>query len=249
MAPGTKELKDRAAELARHPRARIIALWFVAVTIIVGVLGSLAAPPLLRGKLASVLSEKLHRAVTIEQIRINPYAMTVAVRGFLMKERQGTATAVSFDELRLNLELQSLFRWGLVIKELRLVRPYVNLVRDENLKYNYQDLIDEFTKGPPGPTPRFALKNIEIVDGKVDSIGRGLAESRGPSAESPEVIDCTGLVVSPGGGRRDGRVWSRAGHIRGHHRLSADHRKRLGERVGSSVGPDLPSSPTPTPGV
>ena len=168
MAPGTKELKDRAAELARHPRARIIALWFVAVTIIVGVLGSLVAPPLLRGKLASVLSEKLHRAVTIEQIRINPYAMTVAVRGFLMKERQGTATAVSFDELRLNLELQSLFRWGLVIKELRLVRPYVNLVRDENLKYNYQDLIDEFTKGPPGPTPRFALKNIEIVDGKID---------------------------------------------------------------------------------
>jgi len=31
-----------------------------------------------------------------------------------------------------------------------------------------QDLIDEFTSGPSGPTPRFALKNIEIIDGKID---------------------------------------------------------------------------------
>jgi dihydroorotase len=40
--------------------------------------------------------------------------------------------------------------------------------------------------------------DVAIVDGKVDSIGRGLAESRVPSSESPEVIDCTGLIVSPG---------------------------------------------------
>jgi len=42
------------------------------------------------------------------------------------------------------------------------------------------------------------VTDIAIVDGKIDSIGRGLAESREPSTESPEVIDCTGLVVSPG---------------------------------------------------
>ena len=55
-----------------------------------------------------------------------------------------------------------------MIKELRLVKPYVNLTRDENFKYNFQDLIDEFMSGPSGPTPRFALKNIEVIDGKID---------------------------------------------------------------------------------
>ena len=132
------------------------------------------APPLLRGKLASELSTKLHRQVSIEQIRINPFAMSVTVRGFLMKERQGSATAVSFDELYANLELTSLFRWAPVLKEIRLVKPYINVVRNEDRSYNFTDLIDEFTKGPPepkgppGPTPRFALNNIQVLDGKID---------------------------------------------------------------------------------
>ena len=55
-----------------------------------------------------------------------------------------------------------------MIKTLRLAKPYVSLIRNEDRTYNYQDLIDEFTKGPPGPPARFSLNNIEIVDGKVD---------------------------------------------------------------------------------
>jgi hypothetical protein len=121
-----------------------------------------------RQKLASELSKTLHRDVSIQQIRINPYAMSVIVRGFLMKERQGSAVALSFDELYANLELQSLFRWAPVFKQLRLVKPYVAVVRNEDRTYNFTDLIEEFTKGPPGPTPRFALNNIEVLDGKID---------------------------------------------------------------------------------
>ncbi|MBF8254089.1 MAG: DUF748 domain-containing protein [Deltaproteobacteria bacterium] len=94
--------------------------------------------------------------------------MTATVRGFLMKERQSTATAVSFDEIYVNLELESLFRLGPVLKEIRLVKPYINLVRNENGAYNFTDLIDEFMAGPSGPTPRFSLNNIQIIDGKID---------------------------------------------------------------------------------
>src|SRR3990172_626118 len=168
MAIDTQRLRKRASELARHPRTRKIAIWIVAIIVAIGILGALVAPPLLRGKLASVLSEKLHREVSIEQIRINPYTMTAAVRGFLMKERASTATAVSFDELYVNLQLSSLFRLAPVIKELRLVKPYINLVRDTDFKYNYQDIIDDLMAGPSGPTPRFSLNNIQLIDGKID---------------------------------------------------------------------------------
>jgi uncharacterized protein involved in outer membrane biogenesis len=168
MASNITELRGRATEIARHPRTKKIAIWVISVIVAIGILGALVAPPLLRRVLANQLTTKLHRQVSIEQIRINPYAMSATVRGFTMKERQSPATAVSFDELYVNLELQSLFRWGLVVKALHLVKPYVNLVRNEDRTYNYKDLIDEFMSGPSGPTPRFSVNNIQIIDGKID---------------------------------------------------------------------------------
>src|SRR3970040_2614106 len=123
MAIDAEELRKRASKIARHPRTRKIAIWFVAIVAVIGILGALVAPLLLRCKLASVLSEKLHREVSIEQIRINPYTMTATLRGFLMKERQSAATAVSFDEIYVNLELESLFRFGPVLRAIRLPKP------------------------------------------------------------------------------------------------------------------------------
>src|SRR5688572_28752995 len=99
MALDVQALRIQATQVARHPRTRKITIWLVSIFIAIGVLLGLVAPPLIRGKVASALSDKFHRAVTIEQIKINPYAMTLVVRGFLMKERQSEMPAVSFNEL------------------------------------------------------------------------------------------------------------------------------------------------------
>ncbi|HET9550026.1 MAG TPA: hypothetical protein VFQ03_07630, partial [Candidatus Binatia bacterium] len=142
------QIRDHAKRVARHPRTRKIAIWVVSTFVAIGVLFGLVAPPLIRGKVASALSDKFHRQVSIEQIKINPYAMSLTVRGFLMNERQSTSPAVSFDELYVNLELQSIFRLAPVLKELRIVKPYISLIRNDDRKYNFQDLIEEFTSGP-----------------------------------------------------------------------------------------------------
>ena len=72
---------------------------------------------------------------------INTYDNQIVTwgKGFSFK---GSVNEV-FDELFVNLEMQSLFRLAPVVKELRLVKPYINLVRNEDLKYNFQDLIDQ----------------------------------------------------------------------------------------------------------
>ena len=174
MALDVTQVRESAIHVARHPRTRKVAIWIAAIFVAFGVLLGLVAPPLLRGKIASTLSDKFHRQVSIEQIRFNPYTLTATIRGFLMKERQSQTPAVSFDELLINLEMRSLFRLAPVVKELRLVKPYINVVRNEDRTYNFSDLINEFTKEPPGPKkppgppPRFALNNIQILDGKID---------------------------------------------------------------------------------
>ncbi|MBM4299591.1 MAG: DUF748 domain-containing protein, partial [Deltaproteobacteria bacterium] len=152
----------------RRWRWRRLALWFVSIVAGFGLLGFFVAPPLLRSQLTTQLSKQLRRPVAIEHIQINPYTMTATVRGLAVKERQGDQTALSLGELFANLELQSLFRLAPVLKELRLVKPYVRLVRNENGSYNFQDLIDEFMAAPAGPTPRFAIYNIKISDGAID---------------------------------------------------------------------------------
>ena len=105
MSPKITELRGRATGIARHPRTRKIAIWLVAI---VWRLESLPASSRLpcceASSRASCLTNSTGQ-VSIEQIRINPFAMSLTVRGFLMKERQGSATAVSFEELHANLEL------------------------------------------------------------------------------------------------------------------------------------------------
>ncbi len=168
MVPKVNQIRARSVAILRHRRTRKIAIWIVSTVAVFGILFGLIAPPLIRSLLADQLSKKLHREVSIEQIKINPYAMTIAVRGFLVKQRESPGTAFSFDELFVNLNLQSLLRVAPVIEDLRLVKPYLNLVRNTDYKYNFQDLIDEFTSGPAGPKPSFAVYNIQISDGKAD---------------------------------------------------------------------------------
>jgi hypothetical protein len=131
MAVKITELRGHATKIARHSRTLKIAIWVAVVVAFIGI-AAFAAPPLLKGKIAAELSKKLHRDVSIEQIWFNPFTMSLTVRGFLVKERQGSATAVSFDELYANLELQSIFRLGPVFNELRLTKPYVSLIRHQD---------------------------------------------------------------------------------------------------------------------
>ena len=76
MALDVTQVRESAIHVASHPRTRKVAIWIAAIFVAIGVLLGLVAPPLLRGKIASTLSDKFHRQVSIEQIRFNPYTLT-----------------------------------------------------------------------------------------------------------------------------------------------------------------------------
>lgn len=151
--------------------------WIAAVLLLVGVLGYLVLPPFAKYLMTRQLSEKLHRDIQVREIVIHPYALSAYVRGFQMKECDGSAVAASFEQLYVNLEAVSLLRGNLVLREIHVDAPYVRLVRNTRNSYNFTDLIEEFLDKPDTEPPsRFALYNIELHGGKIDFEDRPLKQ-------------------------------------------------------------------------
>jgi uncharacterized protein involved in outer membrane biogenesis len=157
-------------EFAKSPRARRIGWWILGVIVAIGVIGFLVVPPIAKHYLVATLSQELKREVTIESLRFNPYTLAVTVRGFVMKDRTGPEPALTFEELYVNASLGSVFRLAPVLDQIRLVKPHLRVVRNDDRTYNFQDLIDEALNKPKteGPPPRLALYNIEVADGRID---------------------------------------------------------------------------------
>ena len=156
----------RAVAALKGPRMRRIGLWLAGLILGFGVVGYLAGPPLMKWLLVKQLSTELHRQVSIEQIDINPYALSARVAGVSVKADDGREVA-GFDELLVNLSSFSLFQLGLVVDEIRLLGPRVAVARVAEGRYDISDLLDEWLKPKePSPTPRFSINNIQVSGGK-----------------------------------------------------------------------------------
>jgi uncharacterized protein involved in outer membrane biogenesis len=147
-----------------------IVVFFVIFTLV----GFFALPPILKSVLTKKLSESLHREVTIQTLRFNPYTLSMTVQGFNMKERQGPETFFSLEELFVNLQSVSVFKWALVLKEVRLKQPFIHVSRNVDLSYNFSDLLKTSNSGPQPDTKKeekglkFSLNNIRVEKGSVD---------------------------------------------------------------------------------
>ncbi len=156
--------------LAEKSSLRKYCLWTMVVLAVFAVAGFLVVPPVLKSVLTRQLKEKLHREVSIREIQFNPFVLAVKIGGFSMKERDGSGPFVSFDDLYLNFQLASVYRGGPVLRDIILKSPRLTVVRGEDLKYNFSDLLEEFASKPGSPSKpiRYSLNNIEIVGGSVD---------------------------------------------------------------------------------
>ncbi|UCV27110.1 DUF748 domain-containing protein [Ferribacterium limneticum] len=160
---------SRLSTALKSSRSMKLGKWLGIFLLLIGVLGFLAAPPLLKSILQKQLSQQLHREVSIEQIAINPYALTAKVNGLSIKAEAGKEVA-GFDELFINLSSASLFKLAAVVDEIRLQGLRLAVTRVAEGRYDISDLLDEWMKPkdePEKPTPRFSLNNIQLINAKV----------------------------------------------------------------------------------
>jgi len=168
-----------ASRLFNRSRLRRIALWLAGIVAFVAVAGFLVAPPIVRSQAEKILTRELGRATTIDKVAINPFAPSVTVSGFNVREPDGTQPFVTFDELYVRASYTSLFRFAPVIDAVRVSRPHARIVRTAADRFNFSDIQDKLAAAPkrdePSKPARFAVYNIEVIDGRVDVDDRVVA--------------------------------------------------------------------------
>src|SRR5574343_1177045 len=160
---------SRLSAALKSPRSVKFGKWLSIFLLVFGAFGYFAAPPLLKSILLKQLSQQLHREVSIEQIAINPYALSARVNGLSIKAEGGKEVA-GFDELFVNLSSASIFKLAAVVDEVRLQGLRLAVSRIAEGRYDISDLLDEWMKPKDEPekgTPRFSINNIQLINGKI----------------------------------------------------------------------------------
>lgn len=151
--------------------------WFVTAGILVVVYsatGFLLFPWVLHQQLERRLGAALHRQVTIQRVRANPFTLSVTIDGLLVKDRDGTPF-ISWDRLYVNARLVPILKRELDLDALQLVRPRarVNLAKDGTL--NFSDLLTSDAETAPadtGATPRrpfvFGVDHLALEQAQLD---------------------------------------------------------------------------------
>ncbi len=105
-----------------------------------GVFGFLIAPYILKSNLISGIAGQLGRNATVNEVKVNPFVLSVTVRGFEMSEPDGERF-FGFEELYVNFQLSSIFWRAYTFDEIRMISPdgRVKVLPDSSL--NFSDIL------------------------------------------------------------------------------------------------------------
>jgi len=140
--------------LASLPRRlRKILLWTAGIVLFYTVMGFLILPLIIRVVAVSQLSKQLGgREVKIQKVKLNPYALSVTIRGLLIKDKDGEPF-VSWDEVYVNFQLASFFGHPWVFKEVSTSKPFVRVQVNKDYSFNFSDLLAQFSTNAPSKEP------------------------------------------------------------------------------------------------
>ena len=131
--------------------------------------GFFLLPAIIKSQMLKRLPALTKRAVTVQQVKLNPFTLALTIRGFTLKETNGDVF-YSFDELYVKLRPTSIFKRVFVFKEIRLKKPFGSVIFQQDGKFNFSNLLSALppeakTKLEPQELPRFVVERLSIKDG------------------------------------------------------------------------------------
>ena len=163
-------LRALLAVLALHR----IALGIAAVLLVVYALaGFLWVPHLLRTQAQQYVVDELGRKLALGDVSFNPFTFRLGIRDAALSEQSGDAIA-GFASLVVNAELASIWQRAVVLKEVQLDAPDVNLIVGRDASINLAQLAPAKTASTPAsdevaaPLPRIRIGRLAVNNGRVD---------------------------------------------------------------------------------
>src|SRR5215471_16251152 len=147
-------------------------VWGLAGFIIYVLFGFFAVPPLIKWQMLKQLPSATKRQAAIRQVKFNPLALSLTIRGLELTEPDGRVFA-SWEELYINFQSSSLFRWAWTFKEIRLVKPFGEIILLPDGRLNFANMLDSSTKPASDSqqketsVPRINIFELEVTNGFV----------------------------------------------------------------------------------
>ncbi len=146
---------------------RAPAIVVAAILALYAIFGVWVAPGIVRSRTVSTLSEMTGRQVRLEDVSVNPFALSVTFRGFSIPDRDGNII-LSFDELYVNYEIISLVTGAQTFSEMRFLNPHIRALVRKGGSMNFADLMPASpaadTASTPGGEPTVLVIHHFAVD-------------------------------------------------------------------------------------
>jgi hypothetical protein len=132
--------------------------------------GFLLLPPIIKWQMVKRLPAITKRQAAVQQVKVNPWTLSLTVRGLALSEPDGRPFA-SWDELYVNFQASSLFRWAWTFKEIRLVKPFGEIILLKDGRLNFANMLEAPANAPPKSTSssilRLNISSLEVTNGFV----------------------------------------------------------------------------------
>lgn len=149
-------------------RTAKVVLWLAGVSLLWTVLLGWALPRWAKPRVEIAATQALGMPVTLDKIEVQPWTLTVTLRGLTV----GAAplALLQLPQAQVRLSIESLWRWAPVVRRITLTQPQVWIERQAAQRFNFTAMVERLQSGPATPSSepaRFALYNIQIKQGVV----------------------------------------------------------------------------------
>ncbi|KPJ77552.1 MAG: hypothetical protein AMJ54_07485 [Deltaproteobacteria bacterium SG8_13] len=166
-------MHSRDAKKPGRKRWRVFVLFAAAgLLLLYSVAGFWIVPRVLTAKLPELIAAQLPVTAAVGEIHLNPFLLTVTASDVTVKGDDGDHL-VGLKQLYANLQVSSLFRWAVVLKEVRLTEPdaLVQVLPDGRM--NVLTLLDSLEDSAtadsdkPVQLPTIEVKEFALEGGKL----------------------------------------------------------------------------------
>lgn len=157
-------------------RAHVLAFAIVACLIVVyALVGFFLVPYLAQRAAHNYVVDDLGGQLEIEDLAFNPFTLRAVIRDVALRDRDGSPMA-AFGELQVNAEVASLWQRAIVLKDVSLRDPLLNVVIAPDGKVNLARLApSDDSSESDGAVPRVRIGALSIGNGRIDYEDRSRA--------------------------------------------------------------------------